>query len=111
MCRYDAYQFGARAVQVVEQHNTSKNFFLYWAPHKVHGPLQAAPEFLEHYPLDPGHHCTSTPDTCDKRGWGGAGCGCPMMCYCNRRIFRAMLSSVDAMLTNLTVAMQARGLW
>lgn len=33
------------------------------------------------------------------------------MCYCNRRIFRAMLSSVDAMLTNLTVAMKAKGLW
>ena len=78
---------------------------------EVHGPLQAAPEFLRHYPLDPGHHCTSTPDTCDRRGWGGAGCGCPEMCYCNRRIFRAMLSSVDAMLTNLTQAMKARGLW
>ena len=107
---YDAYDYGSRAVQIVQEHNTSENFFLYWAPHKVHSPLQAAPEFLEHYPLDPGHRCTSTPDKCLRRGWG-LGCGCSGMCYCNRRIFRAMLSSVDAMLANLTSAMEARGLW
>lgn len=109
---YDAYDFGARAVQLVHAHNASQNFFLYWAPHKVHSPLQAAPEFLAHYPLDPGHRCMSTPETCRLRGWGvGIGCGCPEMCYCNRRIFRAMLSSVDAMLTNLTSAMHTRGMW
>ena len=108
---YDAYQYGARAVRLVQEHNLSKSLFLYWAPHKVHGPLQASPEFLTHYPLDPGHRCTSTPETCDMRGWGGAGCGCKGNCYCNRRIYRAMLSSVDAMLTNLTDAMQARGMW
>ena len=236
---YDAYDFGARAVQLVQAHNASQNFFLYWAPHKVHAPLQAAPEFLAHYPLDPGHRCMSTPETCHERGWAAAeltspssppfastgavgafcnftvdagtgqgfkkgelrggsyfhavtpatdpvasasaagcaalccatdgckafslnapwslppakgcqqnqnccslssdvgslrkntyamnitcgvvlappstraatGCGCSEMCYCNRRIFRAMLSSVDAMLTNLTSAMQTRGMW
>lgn len=108
---YDAYQFGARAVELVEQHNLSQRFFLYWAPHKVHGPLQAAYEYLKHYPLDPGHKCMSTPETCDRRGWGGKGCGCSQMCYCNRRIFRAMLSSVDAMLTNLTAAMVEKGMW
>jgi hypothetical protein len=226
------HQFGARAVELVEEHNMSQHFFLYWAPHKVHSPLQAAPEFLKYYPLDhpppsdssprdagavcnftvdagsgqgfekgvlrgahyfravtpatdpnatdtvagcaalccatdgcmvfslnapwslpdengcvqnqsccslasnlgamrkntyamnittgvvqvagrhpsAGHRCTSTPDRCAQRGWDG-GCGCVGMCYCNRRIFRAMVSSVDAMLTNLTIAMKARGLW
>ena len=110
---YDAYQFGARAVELVEQHDTATPFFLYWAPHKVHSPLQAPAEFLAPYPIDPGHPCDSTPETCAQRGYGtaGAGCGCKNMCYCNRRLVRAMVTAVDAMLTNLTAALQAAGMW
>ena len=33
------------------------------------------------------------------------------MCYCNRRIIRAMVSAVDAMLANLTLALRANGMW
>jgi hypothetical protein len=108
---YDSYQFGARAVQLVEVHDMSKNFFLYLATHKAHGPLQSTPEFLVHYPLDPNNTCQSEPETCSKRGWGSGGCGCSGMCYCNRRMFRAMVTAVDAMITNITVALEARGMW
>lgn len=109
---YDAYQFGARAVKLVEEHDAAKPFFLYWAPHKVHSPLQSPAEFLVHYPDDDGK-CSSTPETCNARGYGtggvhpGSGCGCSNMCYCNRRIVRGMVTAVDAMLTNLTVALKA----
>ena len=105
---YDAYQFGARAVKLVEQHDATQPFFLYWAPHKVHSPLQAPPEFLAHYPDGDGK-CSSTPQTCSGRGYGTSnkGCGCKNMCYCNRRIVRGMVTAVDAMLTNLTSALKA----
>ena len=35
---YDAFQYTARAVELVEQHDVAQPFFLYWAPHKVHSP-------------------------------------------------------------------------
>jgi hypothetical protein len=70
---FDAFQYSARAGEIVAQHDATKPFFLYWAPHKVHSPLQVAPEFLEHYPEDPGGVCTSTPETCSGRGYGTAG--------------------------------------
>lgn len=110
---YDAYQYAARAVEIVEAHDTTTPFFLYWAPHKVHSPLQAAPEFLVHYPEDPNHTCTSTPETCSARGYGTGshGCGCDLMCYCNRRILKGMFSALDAMTYNLTQALEAKGMW
>lgn len=51
------------------------------APHKVHSPLQVDPQFLAHYPADPGGVCTSTPETCSGRGYGtgSKGCGCDLM--------------------------------
>lgn len=110
---FDGYQYAARAVELVQTHDRSRPFFLYWAPHKVHSPLQCAPEFLAHYPADPGGRCTSTPDTCEARGYGtaGAGCGCKQMCYCNRRIIKGMVSAVDAMLRNLTLALKTTGMY
>ena len=107
---YDAYAYAARAVKMVEEHDSTKPFFLYWAPHKVHSPLQAPAAFTSLYPLDPNGTCTSTPETCSGRGYGtgGGGCGCKLQCYCNRRIVRAMVSVTDAMLTNLTRALEAK---
>ena len=101
---FDAYQYAARAVEIVDSHDVAAPFFLYWAPHKVHSPLQVAPEFLAHYPPDPHGVCTSTPETCSGRGYGtgSGGCGCDLMCFCNRRIIKGMVSVVDAMLGNLT---------
>jgi hypothetical protein len=78
--------------------------------------LQVDPQFLEHYPEDPGGVCTDTPETCSGRGYGTqgsnwrgqqsnvVGCGCETMCYCNRRIIKGMVSVVDSMLRNLTQA-------
>lgn len=107
---YDAFQYTARAVELVEQHDPAQPFFLYWAPHKVHSPLQCPEEFTEQYPLDAGGVCQSTPETCGRRGYGPS-CGCANMCYCNRRIIRGMISVVDAMLANLTVALKTKGMW
>ena len=87
---YDAYQFSARAVRLVEEHDVTKPFFLYWAPHKVHAPLQASAEFLQAYPMDDKKLCQSTPSGCSQRGWNAA-CGCEGMCYCNRRLIRGMV--------------------
>lgn len=106
---YDAYQYAQRAVDLVNAHDKSKPFFLYWAPHKVHSPIQAPDEFLKHYPLDPDGTCQSAPEHCGNRGYGP--CGCNFMCYCNRRIIRGMVTAVDSMLTNLTVALKGRGMW
>eukprot|EP00041_Stephanoeca_diplocostata_P031016 m.953623 g.953623 ORF g.953623 m.953623 type:complete len:543 (-) comp23871_c1_seq11:3532-5160(-) len=80
------------------------------APHKVHSPLQCPEEFLRPYPLDSGGVCQSTPETCGNRGYGPA-CGCGYMCYCNRRIIRGMVSVVDSMVSNLTSALQRKGMW
>ena len=78
--------------------------------------MQVDPQFLEHYPEDPGGVCTDTPETCSGRGYGTqgsnwrgqqsnvVGCGCETMCYCNRRIIKGMVSVVDSMLRNLTQA-------
>ena len=42
---YDAYAFSQRAEHLVHTYTPDQGpFFLYWAPHKVHSPLQAAPE-------------------------------------------------------------------
>lgn len=41
----------------------------------------------------------------------GPSCGCGYMCYCNRRIIRGMVSVVDAMVANLTTALQSKGMW
>jgi hypothetical protein len=65
---YDAYQFTARAVELVNAHDPTEPFFLYWAPHKVHSPLQAPDEFTALYPMDPGGSCLSSPETCEHRG-------------------------------------------
>ena len=75
--------------------------------------MQVDPAFLTPYPEDSGHKCTSTPDTCSGRGYGTAngGCGCNLMCYCNRRIIRGMVTAVDSMVANLTLALQAKGMW
>lgn len=107
---YDAFQYTSRAVELVEQHDLTRPFFLYWAPHKVHSPLQCPEEFTKQYPLDPGGVCQSTPETCGRRGYGPS-CGCAHMCYCNRRIIRGMVSVVDAMLYNLTAALKTKGMW
>ena len=107
---YDAFQFGARASELVAAHDGTAPFFLYWATHKIHAPLQAAPEYLAHYPLDPGHACGSTPEQCPRRGWDAA-CGCVGACYCNRRLVRAMITAVDAELANLTAALRAKNMW
>jgi arylsulfatase A-like enzyme len=116
---YDAFQYTARAVGLVEQHDPTAPFFLYWAPHKVHSPLQCPEEFTKQYPLDPGGVCQSTPETCGRenqkvhlprRGYGPS-CGCAHMCYCNRRIIRGMVSVVDAMLANLTAALKKKDMW
>ena len=108
---YDAFQYTARAVELVERHDpAAQPFFLYWAPHKVHSPLQCPEEFTRQYPLDAGGVCQSTPETCGRRGYGPS-CGCAHMCYCNRRIIRGMVSVVDAMVANLTAALKTKGMW
>ena len=104
----DAYQFGARAVKLVEQHDATQPFFLYWAPHKMHSPLQAPP--------------SSSPTTLTATGSAAPrrrlavgeamarltkAVECKNMCYCNRRVVRGMVTAVDAMLTNLTSALKA----
>lgn len=107
---YDAYQYAERAVDLVTKHDPSTPFFLYWAPHKVHSPLQVPEEFLKSYPIAPGTPCKSTPETCTGRGYG-PGCGCDHLCYCNRRVLRGMIGVVDEMIFNLTTALEERGMW
>ena len=81
----------------------------YGAPLQVHAPKQVTSEFLAPYPLDDKRLCRSTPEACDERGWSD--CGCANMCSCNRRLIKGMVTAVDGMLTNLTDAMQAKGMW
>lgn len=37
---YEDALFAQHVVRSVEQHDTSRPYFLYWAPHIVHTPLQ-----------------------------------------------------------------------
>ena len=121
---YDAYLYSERMAQLVDRHDTAAPFFLYWAPHKVHNPLQVDERFLSPYPADAGGVCASTPETCAARGYIGKhvkkgdgppdlmeGCGCSLTCYCNRRILKGMISVVDEMMANLTTSLERRGMW
>jgi arylsulfatase B len=97
---YTAYLWSQEAVRVIEQ-NAARNtlaakrnghpvqpMFMYLALHNVHQPVEAPPEFLQHYPADD-YNATTIP----------------------RRYYNSMAFSVDQVIGNVTRALQRTGMY
>jgi len=89
---YDGYEdanFERAILDVIKNHNASEPFFLFWAPHTIHTPLQVPQEYFDKFefiaPTDKPKH--------------------------NRQIYHAMVSFADASVGNVTNALKAKGMW
>jgi leishmanolysin-like peptidase len=96
---YTAYLWAKEAVRVIEDNaacnrkSPNNNYdyrpmFMYLALHNVHQPVEAPPEFLEHYPASD-YNATTIP----------------------RRYYNAMAFSVDQVIDNVTQALQRTGMY
>merc|ERR1712080_518629 len=89
---YNGYEdalFEQQVLNVVNSHNTSEPFFLFWAPHIVHTPLQVPQEYYNKFRfIEP----TDKPSN-------------------NRQIYHAMVAFADAAVGNVTAAFKTKGMW
>ena len=81
---YEEGLFKERLLYVVNNHDTSKPLFLYYAPHIVHAPLQVPQTYLDMFRF------------IDNR---------------DRRYYHAMVTYLDDVVGNLTDALKKRGMW
>lgn len=82
---YNGYNFPAEAVRLIQAHNKSMPFFLYFALHNTHSPFQAPARFQELYKT--------------QSDW-------PL-----EQTFNAMVSVVDESCGNVTEALKTNGMW
>jgi arylsulfatase B len=83
-CVYEEFLFRAQALAVIAAHDASTPLFLNYAPHLVHAPLDAPPEYLAKFSFVP-----------DER----------------RRRYAAMVNMLDDVVGDVADALKARGLW
>jgi arylsulfatase A-like enzyme len=81
--RYNGYTFTERAVDLIQAHNTSTPFFLYFALHNTHGPIEAPQKYIDLYNFS----------------------------FHTRNVFNAMVSVVDDSVKNVTTALKAKDMW
>ena len=81
---YEEGLFKQRLLDVVNNHDTSKPLFLYYAPHIVHTPLQVPQTYLDMFSFID-----------DK----------------DRQIYHAMVTYLDDVVGDLTDALKKRGMW
>eukprot|EP00666_Eupelagonemidae_sp_cell4sb_P007475 gene7475-23207_t len=79
---YNAFAFTARAVSIIQQHDTTGPLFLYQAWQEAHTPNQVPPEF--------------TVDSID---------------FPLRQTYNGMVYCLDSGIGNVTAALRARGMW
>lgn len=49
-CEYEDAKFTAAVMSILEAHDPAQPFFLFWAPHSVHVPLQVPQAYLDRFP-------------------------------------------------------------
>ena len=81
---YEEGLFKQRLLDVVNNHDTNKPLFLYYAPHIVHAPLQVPQTYLDMFRF------------IDNR---------------DRRYYHAMVTYLDDIVGILTAALKKRGMW
>ncbi|CAI9716894.1 arylsulfatase B-like [Octopus vulgaris] len=81
---YSAFLFAKKAINVIEDHDTTKPLFLYVPFQSVHAPLQVPDKYIAPY-----RHIKDR----------------------NRRIYAGMTACMDEAIGNITNAMKKKGLW
>jgi arylsulfatase A-like enzyme len=86
---YEDALFEQQVLRTVAEHNPATPYFLFWAPHIVHTPLQVPDEFFQKFAFvaendKPTHE---------------------------RQTYHAMVDFADAAIGNFTEAIKAKGMW
>ena len=81
---YEEALFKDRLLNIVANHNPSEPFFLYYAPHIVHGPYQVPEKYLRKF------------DSIDNE---------------LRQVYHAMVSYLDDVVGELIQAFKSKGMW
>ena len=82
---YDSYTYRSDLTDIIQNHDTSKPFFLYLPLHNVHAPFQAPQEWIDLYPEG---------STCDFR-----------------RTYQAMVSVADNVTGHVVQLLKERKMW
>ena len=85
-CRYEDEIFGDKVLATIAAHDPADPFFLFWAPHIAHAPLEVPQAFV------------------DKFAWIGKDSNSRMM-------YAAMVNYVDTLAGKVVAALQAKGMW
>ena len=86
---YEDALYAQQVLRTVAEHDVSQRYFLFWAPHIVHAPLQVPPEFYHKFDFDA---------ETDKAGN-------------ERQTYHAMVNFADTAIGNYTEAIKAKGMW
>ena len=85
---YSSYLWSREAERIIDANHGSIPMFMYLALHNVHQPVEAPPEFLNHFPAED-YNETET----------------------SRRYYNAMTFSVDQVIANVTNALKRNGMY
>jgi len=83
-CKYEDKLFTERVIDTIEGRDKSKPFFIFWAPHSVHVPLQVPDAYLHRFSFIK-----------DK----------------DRQFYNSMVYFVDEAIGNVTKTLKAEGVW
>ena len=86
---YEDALFAQHALDSLEQHNSSFPYFLFWAPHIVHTPLEVPPAFFNKFAFM---------EESDKPTH-------------ERQTYHAMVDFADQAIGNFTAAAKAKNMW
>jgi hypothetical protein len=86
---YEDSLFAQHVLQTVEEHDPEDPYFLFWAPHIVHSPLEVPPEFFAKFAFM---------EESDKPTH-------------ERQTYHAMVDFADEAIGNFTKAIRAKEMW
>ena len=83
-CKYEDELFVEEVLARIAAHDVSTPFFLFWAPHIAHAPLEVPQAYIDKFAFIE-----------DK----------------NRRLYAAMVNYVDGLVGRVVAALKAKGMW
>jgi arylsulfatase I/J len=86
---YEDSVFAQQVLRTVAEHTAAEPYFLFWAPHIVHAPLQVPPSFYHKFDF------MAATDRADN----------------TRQTYHAMVDFADAAIGNFTTALKAKNMW